>query len=403
MNKNKKHFVYRLPPCPIYDLEVYESWLSSMAEKGLILSERGFFLGLVVFYKETPRKIRYRFEPATSKDKSHDGYISPDYDLQDFYESFDWFYVTSHRSFFIYRCENENAPELNTDSKLQALSLKYVQQQQYTHIVLLIGYAAFLPLVRNYRFILLTILETGSDWFLGFCLLLLWCSYNSIKQTIKLHQLKKKLALGEELNHQKDWIKRAKMYRMNLIGVLLAILVLGGVAIVRNIEDDKNIITFNLSNVVETLPFPTIKNFEELGQYTLLHQTPTSELKFKSDWLAPEMIYLKEYATIRFENGATERTSLLIKYYDTASPMIAKQLVNEILYDATHSPEYYQIIEIPTLDVDLATAYYVKNTPFCKILIIQKNHIMMIIDFENIEGSDLTIAEWSKIFADSIQ
>lgn len=93
-----------------------------MAEKGLILSDRGFFLGLVVFYKDTPQKIRYRFEPATRKIENHDGYIAPDYDIQEFYESFDWYYVTSHRLFYIYRCENEHAHELNTDSKIQAIS-----------------------------------------------------------------------------------------------------------------------------------------------------------------------------------------------------------------------------------------------------------------------------------------
>lgn len=183
----------------------------------------------------------------------------------------------------------------------------------------------------------------------------------------------------------------------------LRILVLSSVALSRSINNDKNVTEFNLSTIQESLPFPTTKDFENLGQYTLIQQVPSSEIKFEFDWLAPKIIYLKEHSTIVLDDGTKDSISLLIDYYETASELIAKQLTSELLYEATHSPKYYQFIDLPPLDVDSSSAYTIKQSPFCTILVIRKNHKVMRIDFDKIEGSDLTINEWSKIFANSIQ
>jgi hypothetical protein len=50
-------YAYRLPPCPAYDVEGTERWLSEMARRGLHLSADGFFLGLAVFEKGDGREV----------------------------------------------------------------------------------------------------------------------------------------------------------------------------------------------------------------------------------------------------------------------------------------------------------------------------------------------------------
>ena len=38
--KRDDKMVYRLPPCPLYDVERYESWLGDMAAAGLFCRRR---------------------------------------------------------------------------------------------------------------------------------------------------------------------------------------------------------------------------------------------------------------------------------------------------------------------------------------------------------------------------
>ena len=56
--------VYRLPPCPSFDIEATESWLYDMSRKGLHLSGEGFFAGVAIFDRGEPADIRYRLEAA---------------------------------------------------------------------------------------------------------------------------------------------------------------------------------------------------------------------------------------------------------------------------------------------------------------------------------------------------
>ena len=42
-----------------------------------------------------------------------------------------WYYVTAVGDFFLYACEDSDAPELNTDPQVQALSLRYAKRQVF--------------------------------------------------------------------------------------------------------------------------------------------------------------------------------------------------------------------------------------------------------------------------------
>lgn len=42
-----------------------------------------------------------------------------------------WYYVTAVGDFFLYACEDRDAPELNTDPQVQALSLRYAKRQVF--------------------------------------------------------------------------------------------------------------------------------------------------------------------------------------------------------------------------------------------------------------------------------
>lgn len=48
-NEATRRRVCRLAPCPSYDVEGMESWLSELAQEGLLLEPDGFFAGLAFF------------------------------------------------------------------------------------------------------------------------------------------------------------------------------------------------------------------------------------------------------------------------------------------------------------------------------------------------------------------
>lgn len=64
---SEPRYAYRLPPCPAYDVEATESWLSAMAQKGFVLTRDGFFLGFATFEKTQPQALRYRLEASEKK------------------------------------------------------------------------------------------------------------------------------------------------------------------------------------------------------------------------------------------------------------------------------------------------------------------------------------------------
>ena len=63
--------VYRLVPCPWYDVEGIESWLESMAREGYFLRKEAFFSGFTSFEQGEPKTVRYRLEaPVFSQNQA---------------------------------------------------------------------------------------------------------------------------------------------------------------------------------------------------------------------------------------------------------------------------------------------------------------------------------------------
>ena len=122
--------VYRLIPCPSFDVEGTESWLSDMAEQGLILTKDGLFMGFATFEKSRPQKIRYRLEAApngTSMWGPNEG--EPDEEFLELSKKYGWEYIAKRGDFHIYRSFSNEARELNTDPQVQAISLSKIKSR----------------------------------------------------------------------------------------------------------------------------------------------------------------------------------------------------------------------------------------------------------------------------------
>lgn len=123
-------FYYRRPPCPGYDFVGIEGWLERMAAKGMHLDGQGYVLGCFQFQKGSPAEVKFRLE-ANPKQSPLDlkPLEDPDPEAIALYGDFGWEYWGQYREFYIYRAENPNARELNTDPVVQAMGLDNVRKR----------------------------------------------------------------------------------------------------------------------------------------------------------------------------------------------------------------------------------------------------------------------------------
>ena len=137
--------VYRYPPCPDYDVEAMESWLSDMAAKGLVLTRDGFFFGFGNFEKTEPKTMRYRLEASKYRSGTLNEYNPPE-EAQELYEAMGWQYVAARGNFHIYCTEDPEARELHTDPQVQAITIDTLRRKirrdiifEVVWILLLVG------------------------------------------------------------------------------------------------------------------------------------------------------------------------------------------------------------------------------------------------------------------------
>lgn len=103
----------KLAPFSIYDVAAQQAWMEDQAARGYFLDGRGRWFA--TFTKGKPKVVRYRMEPAGRKEDI------PDLERREVYRSLGWDYVcTVGGTFYVWRCDDPNAPELNTDPVVQA-------------------------------------------------------------------------------------------------------------------------------------------------------------------------------------------------------------------------------------------------------------------------------------------
>ena len=206
--------IFRLPPCPPYDVEGTESWLEEMAARGWLLEKDSVFLGFAGFEKAEPAPVRYRLEAAERNVNDWDDLSgAPDPEAEELNADFGWEYVARRGQFFIYRSLSAESPELHTDPRIQALAVKALEKRRtirVLNILLVLGVHLFSVLLR--KSLLLAAAEAGLPITLFTLLLTLWLLADAARELAHLGRLKKRLAAGEPLRHDADWRKGQSAY-----------------------------------------------------------------------------------------------------------------------------------------------------------------------------------------------
>ena len=204
-------YVYRLPPCPAYDVEGTESWLSEMAEKGFVLTRDGFFEGFENFKKTEPQPLRYRLE-ASEKQLGAFSEACPPEEAEELYApSAGAMFAHAGSSAFI--AGIRRGRELNSDPVCRRSHSVWCaargRQLGNDFLLWLLAY----PLLSLRSGIVRTALALGTQLVFLLFAVIAWSLVRSIRKVVHLHRLSKSLSEGNPLDHGKDWRAHAFSYR----------------------------------------------------------------------------------------------------------------------------------------------------------------------------------------------
>lgn len=397
----EKKTVRRLPPCPAYDVEGMESWLTDLArDDGLFLVQDGIFAGVAEFEVGEPRQdVKYRLEaaPKSTSFLAEDG-GEPDPEAVELNREFSWDYVGRRGDFYIYRTNDPTARELNTDPEVQALAIGAVKKRQAGSVFYLIWWLVIYPtlLIARGGFLRMAV-ETGTWFVLWTGLVLLWLAADVAAELVHLNRLMKKLRTDGALERNKQWRGRTVPYQVKnlLLFVLCAAWVIVGLNRWAAAEEHRH----QPSDYQGAPPFATIADFGAPESYQI-SRWDWDGVREWSDWLAPRNLKWSEHAQVQVREGEYLITGgLEVEYHEMAAPFLARWMAWELTPRPTTNLNY-QMLETPSLDVDYAAAF-VSVFP---TVVLQKGDEVLLASFYQYQASEgrLELEEWAAILAESL-
>lgn len=371
MKNDRQKTVRHLIPCPPYDVEACESWLSDMAEKGLFLEHWG--LNTARFRCGTPLPTRYRLTAARLTGSVLAGPpLTPDAEEQALYEAAGWHFVCRQDEFFIYACKNPVAPELHTDPAVQALSLKVAWKSALWSFL---GFTAtfILHLVLNYAGRLILFLVEFPAlvllWF-GFAA---WSILSAARDLYCISALRTRLRRGLPPDHHKNWRRNAALYRCasGLRLLFLPILLVLLAALFCRI--DRSPVSTLSAQDLSPLPFATLCDFAE--GTVIREDEDHNTIELRHSLLASPIIDFQESGRVVQNGQAVLDTTLQVHYYETRFPWLARLLASNL-----HSRWGSLADQVQTLPempgVDAIWAYSDESGVFRQLILLQGNRVV---------------------------
>ena len=400
--------VYRLVPCPWYDVEGIESWLESMAQEGLFLRKEAHFGGFTSFEQGEPKTVRYRLEAAqrsTSFLSESGG--EPDAEAVEMSGELGWEYLTKCGQFYIYACDDPDAPELNTDPSVQAMALSYVRKDgRDSAIVNVLWVLLLLGLTWYGRCWLLLALQYSSWLVLLTAVMIIGEMVFGIKRVLMIRRLRKKLLEGNQPDRKKDWKKHAFGYRAGrLLNVLVAVVwVVGACAYWMNSVENPNEIP--ITEYQGELPYLRLSEIGVEGSFDRDKAMDyTNKITVSSDWLAGTVIQSNESGEFTMEDGRRIDCAMYVTYTDMRAVWLARELAAEYPISSKREvkKDRFQFFDIPSaeeLGVDSAVAYSAYPMG-CAVVLVKGSEVWQA-DLMQFREDSLSIDEWVRMFAASL-
>ena len=326
---------YRIPPCPAYDIPAMESWLEDMAARGLHLIPDGFFGLCATFEEGAPKRERFRLEPTATRG----GLFSNDYDPKDeavqLLRQMGWTYRARRGQFHIYSSDDPNAPELNTDPQVQAVTMEALTNHLWKILRNTLILSVFW-LLFYFGSDLVTLTVGLGTWRVGLLLgLLLWDLGRRITELVTLHRYRRQLQDGQPLPHHskgsgKRYLISGAVRRVLWVAVIAALI--GHLA---SIMTDEVYVSLNAH--AELLPFPTLQELYPGAETQRVDRILENQIYAWSDPLSPENYDFSEYAELTLD-GKTVDCYLTVQYHRTRWEWVARAMAKEYASQAAPNP-----------------------------------------------------------------
>lgn len=338
--------IYRLPPCPSYDIAGQESWLEDMAPRGLFPVKFINRLPLVIFCKAAPKALRYRLEPMPKPASFWNPSPEPSQDMLELATQYSWEYIGRWNQFFVYCSEKNDARELNTEPEVQALSLNILKKSSRRIFLYTVVYLLFLG------FLLApglgqSMVTYGSVYILLLFLLLTTLVLENGMALWKIHRLQTQLRSGSPMSHQADWRKGAQVHKSGVIASYLLLAVLVGCWLHYGIKD-LGLYEHPLAAYPGTPPFVTLDELNTQVPEVTVSRINNGVYESWSDPLFPVCITWLDGGSLSGEGGAVYGGLLEVQYCEALSPWLAKSVATG--YMKAHGGSDVVFLEEPGLD-----------------------------------------------------
>lgn len=401
VEKKDTKSVHRIIPCPDYDVTGVESWLSYMAEQGYILRDGGVFRGIAAFDRCEPEKVRYRLQPAQKGFMIYDN-DGPSDDEVELNGAFGWKYVAKYGVFHIYRADDIDAREMDTDPEVQAMAMNSLHRSQRFNIIWMsIWIIVYLALVFTSQ-PFLSMVNRGSLISISLVLCVVIFIVTDLVKAVSLYRLRKKILDGEDLGSGTNWKKGARIYTVKVvIGVIayVAMTVLGCMFILSDGADRNQM---SISEYQGEVPFRTITDLALCDDIEKVDNVDDDEntLSEWSDILWPENYKIYEYGDIVYTDGNTYYGGLVITYHEAKNEWLADKLYQAYMQRAKHQPDYEKI-DVKIAGMDDVDAYWDGS----ESVIMRKDEKLIVASFYMSGGNrrDDDLSEWAGCIAESLE
>lgn len=401
VEKKDTKSVHRIIPCPDYDVTGVESWLSYMAEQGYILRDGGVFRGIAAFDRCEPEKVRYRLQPAQKGFVIYDN-DGPSDDEVELNGAFGWKYVAKYGVFHIYRADDIDAREMDTDPEVQAMAMNSLHRSQRFNIIWMsIWIIVYLALVFTSQ-LFLSMVNRGSLISISLVLCVVIFIVTDLVKAVSLYRLRKKILDGEDLGSGTNWKKGARIYTVKVvIGVIayVAMTVLGCMFILSDGADRNQM---SISEYQGEVPFRTITDLALCDDIEKVDNVDDDENTISewSDILWPENYKIYEYGDIVYTDGNTYYGGLVITYHEAKNEWLADKLYQAYMQRAKHQPDYEKI-DVKIAGLDDVDAYWDGS----ESVIMRKDEKLIVASFYMSGGNrrDDDLSEWAGCIAESLE
>lgn len=390
--------LHRLPPCPDYDAQATESWLEALAAKGLFLTSDGFFLGFGAFSQGAPARVRYRLLPLPKSPSIFDE-GGPDPGQTDLMAQFGWEYIAMRGNFLIYRADDLNAPEPDSDPQIQALNLKSVVKKSRSELLSSVFSILFILFVSMFGKLTSFLMMMGPGWAGMLVVFVAWNIFRKIRVWRHLSALRKKLEAGQTLSHQTNFEAGRIPHRIGQsidlvltcgLFTLLALLIfaspLGG-------EKD---VPLEESPV---LPFATLEEIFPEAQIVTDGHLESTLTHWENS--ISQNYELHQYATVRLPGGTSASASLWVRCHVTPFPALARALVWEApSFGGFRNRRNMLDIHPEGTDYSLSWSDYRPKTAFCKGGTMMEVSLILYTDDDSVL---MTPEDFAQLMADSLK